>query len=337
MWCGAIILCAIFFIPIWQVTLSAPQYPDPIGMNIWIYKISDMNPNDLKNMNIMNHYIGMDEIPEYIPEFKYIPYILGSMIILGIVISFKRNYYFYLLWFIAMCCLGIIGAYDFWLWEYNYGHNLDPNAAIKFFDDMGNPLSYQPPLIGSKKVLNFVATSIPLLGFYLILLSMFLSLAAFLIEKKENKKSRIKFNKLKLGIVTMICCCFYSCQVNPKEISYGFHECNECKMRIVDNKHGSEIVTKKGKVLFFDSIECMLNNLKQFHENDLKFILTNVYDEPSVLYNANNSTYIISDALKSPMGMNLTAFLSKQAATDYIKKNGGEMYSWDEINSKFLN
>ncbi len=336
MFAGAIILCIIFFIPIWQVTLSAPQYPDPIGMNIWIYKISDMNPNDLKNINLMNHYIGMDEIPEYIPEFKYFPYILGSMIIIGIVIAFKENYYFYFSWFITMCCLGLLGAYDFWLWEYNYGHNLDPNAAIKFFDEMGNPLSYQPPLIGSKKVLNFVATSMPLMGGYLILLSIFLSLAAFHTGKKENKKFTFKSKKLELSLATIIFF-FYSCQVKPKEISYGFHECHECKMRIVDKQHASQIVTTKGKVFLFDSMECMINNINSLNLDNIKYYLTNVYDNPSKLYNAKNSTYIISDKIKSPMGMNLTAFSSEQTAIDFVKKNGGGIISWDELNYKFIN
>jgi copper chaperone NosL len=53
----------------------------------------------------------------------------------------------------------VAGLVDFWLWSYDYGHNLDPTAAIKV-----PGMSYQPPLIGSKQLLNFVATSWPALG-----------------------------------------------------------------------------------------------------------------------------------------------------------------------------
>ena len=145
----------IYFVPIWTVTLEAPQYPEPIGLNIWINKISDMNPNDLKNINLMNHYIGMDEIPEHIPEFDFLPLILGSMIILGFIFIYFNNKKLYAFWFILMTVLGMLGIYDFWLWGHEYGHNLDPNAAIKFVDEFGNPLAYQPPVIGKKNYFKF--------------------------------------------------------------------------------------------------------------------------------------------------------------------------------------
>ena len=59
-----------FFFPFWRITLGAPQYPDPLGMDIWINKITSTNPYDLKNINLMNHYIGMKPIPDYISEFE---------------------------------------------------------------------------------------------------------------------------------------------------------------------------------------------------------------------------------------------------------------------------
>jgi copper chaperone NosL len=49
--------------------------------------------------------------------------------------------------------------YDFWRWEYNYGHNLNPDAAI-----IVPGMAYQPPLIGYKQLLNFGAYSMPDIG-----------------------------------------------------------------------------------------------------------------------------------------------------------------------------
>ena len=330
---ASVILIVVFFIPVWQVTLSAPQYPDPIGMNIWIYKITDMNPNDIKNINLMNHYIGMDPIPEFIPEFKYFPYILGFVIFIGLLFSFIKKHTLYIVWFLIISCLGLLGMYDFWLWEYNFGHNLNPNAAIKFFDEIGNPMSYQPPLIGSKMVLNFNATSMPLFGGYLLFLSTFLSLLAFFIGKKETKQhtsTETKSNKFNYAL-TFIIISLISCEVKPRDIKYGYDECKFCKMRVMDKQHALEIVTVKGKVLIFDSIECMLKKTKEIDENEIKFILTNTYEEPSVLYNAYESTYIISEDILSPMGMNLTAFQDEESAIDFINHNSGEIYNWEEI------
>jgi copper chaperone NosL len=182
---GVLLLGALFVFPLWNISLEAPQYPEAIGMNIHINKIVDMNPGDIKNINIMNHYVGMKEIPEVLPEFKIFPYVILAMMVLGIIIALKLNYKWYLAWFIIMCLLGTAGMYDFYLWEYDYGHTLRENAAIKFQNPDGTPLAYQPPLMGTKTILNFIAYSYPLSGAYLLFTGMFLSLIAFFVGKKE--------------------------------------------------------------------------------------------------------------------------------------------------------
>lgn len=182
---GAILVAALFVFPMWNITLEAPQYPEPIGMDIWITKIADHNPNDVKNINLMNHYVGMKEIPEHIPEFEIFPWVVGVMVVLGIIFGFIGNHKLFLVWFIMMALLGIAGMYDFYLWEYDYGHSLDPKAAIKFTNPDGSPMAYQPPLIGSKLILNFKAISLPMIGAYFLFAGMITSVVAFFVGKKE--------------------------------------------------------------------------------------------------------------------------------------------------------
>ncbi|AWW00045.1 hypothetical protein [Arcticibacterium luteifluviistationis] len=186
MFVGVLLLGSLFVLPLWNISLEAPQYPEAIGMNIHINKIADMNPSDIKNINIMNHYVGMKDIPEVLPEFKIFPYVIIAMMILGLIIAFKLNYKWYLAWFIVMCLLGTAGMYDFYLWEYDYGHTLRENAAIKFQNPDGTPLAYQPPLLGTKTILNFVAHSYPRSGAYLLFTGMLLSLIAFFQGKKGS-------------------------------------------------------------------------------------------------------------------------------------------------------
>ena len=57
----------------------------------------------------------------------------------------------------------ILAGVDFYRWNYEYGHNLDPNAAIKV-----PGMAYQPPLIGYKQLLNFGAYSIPDTGGWML-------------------------------------------------------------------------------------------------------------------------------------------------------------------------
>ena len=184
---GALLILALFFFPLWRITLEAPQYPDPIGMDIWINKITDKEPNDIKNINLMNHYVGMKEIPEHMPEFDLFPYVIGIMSLLGVIVGFVGKRKLYLTWFVIMAILGTMGMYDFYLWEYDYGHDLNPQAAIKFMDAEGNPMAYQPPLIGNETILNFIARSWPQTGAYFLFIGMLLSVIAFYVDKKDDK------------------------------------------------------------------------------------------------------------------------------------------------------
>ena len=139
------------------------------------------------NINIMNHYVGMKYIPESIPEFKIFPVVIIVMSILGLIIGLKANYKWFLGWFIVMVVLASAGIYDFYLWEYDYGHDLDPKAIMKFTNPDGSVMGFQPPLFGTKDILNFRAHSYPQLGGYLLGIGMALSLVAYFIGKKAKR------------------------------------------------------------------------------------------------------------------------------------------------------
>ncbi|WP_456463077.1 hypothetical protein [Lutibacter sp.] len=184
---GSLLLLGLFVFPLWNITLEAPQYPIPLGMDIHINKFEDTHEFDIKNINLMNHYVGMQYIPETIPEFKIFPWAVGIMVILGVIIGLKGNYKLFLVWFIVMSLLGIAGMYDFYLWEHDYGHNLNPKAIMKFTNPDGSIMGFQPPLFGSKDILNFKAHSYPRTGAYLMFVGMLLTVVAFFVGKKESK------------------------------------------------------------------------------------------------------------------------------------------------------
>lgn len=186
---AALLPLGLFLFPLWNITLEAPQYPIPLGMNIHINDFSDMNPHDIKNINLMNHYVGMKYIPEAIPEFKIFPAGIIITTIIGLFIGFKANYKWFLYWFILMVVLSIAGLYDFYLWEHDYGHDLDPKAIMKFTNPDGSIMGFQPPLFGSRDILNFTAHSYPRLGAYFLGAGMGLSFISFFIGKKEKNKS----------------------------------------------------------------------------------------------------------------------------------------------------
>jgi copper chaperone NosL len=180
---AAISLLLIFVFPLWKITLEAPQYPDGLTMYIWINKITGAEPSTLQNINIMNHYIGMKAIePDSIPELTYMPYIALAFAVLALILAFLRKWQINLAWTILLVAAGVLAIYDFYLWEYDYGHNLDSSAAIKI-----EGMAYQPPLFGSKEILNFIAKSYPRLGAALLGISMLLGGVSIYFGVKERK------------------------------------------------------------------------------------------------------------------------------------------------------
>lgn len=191
---GSALLFGLFFYPLWSITLEAPQYPDGIGMYIHLDGLEGHEKHDIQNIDGLNHYIGMRKLPKKneMWEFSVFPKVVGGMAILGIIVGllgfFKKvSYKWFLGWLILMVVLGVLGMIDFNNWMTDYGTNLDPKAIMKMTDKEGNPLSYKPPLFGTKDILNFTAHSYPALGAILMGGGMFLTFIAYFIGFKKTK------------------------------------------------------------------------------------------------------------------------------------------------------
>jgi hypothetical protein len=176
---AAISLLALYVFPLWSVTLTAPQYPEGLGMRIWLDAITGLKPNDLDSINNLNHYIGMKRIvPDAIPELRFMPMIVGIMIGAGLLVAAAGRRWLARVWLGAFLLLAVAGMVDFYRWGYDYGHNLDvENAIIKV-----PGMTYQPPLIGTKQLLNFEATSLPAAGTIIATLALGLGVGALFIR-----------------------------------------------------------------------------------------------------------------------------------------------------------
>ncbi len=185
---AALILIITYFVPLWKIDLNAPQYPEGLGLRIWLNEIGGLKPNDLQSINGLNHYIGMKAIvPESIPELKIMPFIIAFMIFFGLFNAAIGKPVLPKIWVVTFIIIGIVGLIDFYLWGYNYGHNLDPSAPIKV-----PGMTYQPPLIGSKQLLNINAVSLPYTGGYIIFISIILTTIAVYYNSKLLKAEKAK-------------------------------------------------------------------------------------------------------------------------------------------------
>jgi copper chaperone NosL len=106
-------------------------------------------------------------------------------------------------------------------------------------------------------------------------------------------------------------------------------------MTIVDKTHASQVVTKKGKQFKYDAIECMVNDiLKQNNEPELAVMQVANYSNPGEMIKTSEAYFFISKAIQSPMGANLSAVSTKEAAEKIIAEQGGTRISWDELKEK---
>jgi len=147
-------------------------------------------------------------------------------------------------------------------------------------------------------------------------------------------KTFTRFPKVVL-ILGLMLVLLAGCQVGPEPIAYGSDACHFCRMTIVDQQHGAEMVTHKGKVFKFDAVECLLNHLNGVEDQTVALYLVNTYTQPGELEDATGATYLVSEGIPSPMGEFLTAFENEMDVLDAVEKHGGAVYSWAEIRNRF--
>ncbi|EMR03386.1 nitrous oxide reductase accessory protein NosL [Cesiribacter andamanensis] len=232
-------------------------------------------------------------------------------------------------WLGLLAVAGAVGLLDFYLWLREFGTNLDPAAPIKI-----PGMTYIPPFIGPKQLLNFHALSLPAMGSLGVAIPM--ALAGFAVYLDFFRKKRRILNSRQMAYMLGIgvtLACLPGCSVEPQPIAYGQAGCEHCKMTITDPRYGAEIVTTTGKAFFFDSIECMAAYLQE-QEGMLEkaqLLLVTDFKNPQTLIDANTATYLQSEQLPSPMGLYLTALAEGGAAEELQATYAGRTLSWSEV------
>lgn len=318
---AGVFLIISLFIPIWRIELDAPQYPEGLMLQIYANKLG----GNVDIINGLNHYIGMKTLhTEDFLEFTLLPYIIGIFALLSLIISFigKKNHLKILLF--SFIAFGVIAMIDFWRWEYNYGHDLDPNAAI-----IVPGMAYQPPLIGFKQLLNFGAYSIPDIGGWLFITSGLLMLFAFL---KEYGILLKRSHRTAVLIPVILAITISSCSGPGKDpIVINKEHCIYCKMMISDLKYAAEIVTKKGRAYKFDDLICMTAFLKEEPGFQVKDIYVSDFNPPHELHHSTDLNFYITNEHKGPMGGNIIAVYKSNDDSAFIQNTNATPVGWDVI------
>lgn len=178
---AAVLLIPSYLLPLYTMTLYSNQFPD--GLNLYIYSSKleggrSANRDDLREINTLNHYIGMRPLLESdFSEFKWIPLVVGLFFILALrsaVVGKMSNLVDIAVMFLYF---GLFSAWSFLHRLSEYGHNLDPTAAVKV-------PPFMPPIIGSKQMANFTVYSSPGLGSFFLIGFMLLVVVAIWFSRR---------------------------------------------------------------------------------------------------------------------------------------------------------
>ncbi len=323
---AALAIGALLVIPIWRIDLQAPQYPEGLYLQIF----HDRFEGDVRNINGLNHYIGMATIQnDMFPEFAIMRYAFYLLIGWGVVAAVIGRRGALFSWLMALFAYVIWAMWDMYAWGYKYGHDLDPHAAIKV-----EGMAYQPPLFGHKKLLNFDAWSLPDTGGWLLFAVISLACIIWFVEWRWPKRLSGPAMPSPIGIsaVAMVCAIFLSSCGSPGKpaIAFGKVECEYCRMNVMDPQFAAAIVTLKGRTYAFDSPECMVQHVADGRVAEDQVAAWWVCDHArsGELIDATSAFYLHAAELHSPMNGNVAAFANAADRTVAAETHQGEDLDW---------
>lgn len=171
--------------PLWNMTMFAPQYGDGLRLDIHTHGLEGgNNGQDLKEINILNHYIGMRDLSnEDFTEFKWMPFAIGALGLLFLRAAVHGRMAALVDALVLFCYFGGFSLWSFGYKLYQYGHNLAPTAPVKV-----DP--FMPPMFGYKQLANFEVYSYPAPGTYLMIATGALLFGAMFLAWRADRPER---------------------------------------------------------------------------------------------------------------------------------------------------
>jgi copper chaperone NosL len=355
---AALALIPVYFLPLWSIRIVAPQYREGLGMYIGLRDIWGHGEHDITNINIVNHYIGMKPIdPATVDVLTIMPWIVGVLMVAALVVALIGRRKLVAAWLVAFALLGAAGFYEFWSWNYDYGHNLSPDAPIKV-----PGMTYQPPILGYKTLLNFHTSSLPSWGTLFVALSFGLGVAALLRgrrrpEAREEtqangspaRRSRV-VGKLPAAVALLATFvlatgCGPEAQAGgagirlestlaeavPEWATYGMAS-DFCEGVIPDSRFGGELETDT-RVYRFMSAECLAGFVASGEVSDdaIRSVRVIDFNHGERLIDARTAYYVRMQFERSPNGLNIAATQTDKVAASIHYFLGGERLTWDEL------
>lgn len=140
-------------LPLWQMRMEAPQYQDEEALDVMVYP--GAMRGDLAELKVLNSYIGV-HIPEELPQRRWLPAVLVSGALLGLLASFlprtARRWGLLLVPGAVVAALVVAAAQAQWQ-MHQVGHERDEKTRLVGVKD------FTAPLLGRTRVAQFTITA----------------------------------------------------------------------------------------------------------------------------------------------------------------------------------
>jgi copper chaperone NosL len=335
---AAVMLLPAFALPLWSIRIVAPQYNDGLGMYIGVHDIWGHTEHDIQNINILNHYIGMKPIvPAEVDVLQYMPVALAVLAAGALLTALIGRRWAIASWLAGFAVLGAAGFYEFWSWNYDYGHNLSPDAPIKV-----PGMTYQPPIIGSTTLLTIRASSYPSWGTLFVAAAFLLGATAWVMRGHGEQAARLaaglraRFAALgvvMLAAVATACSTGSEAQAAVPAFAPEARACDFCDGDIPAERFGGQLETRNGTTYQFMSVECLAGFIVagRVEADAIRSVQVVDYAHGERLIDATRAHYVRSEQRQSPNGLNLLAAESDVVAHNLHFFFDGARLDWDGV------
>ena len=175
---AALLLLVSIFLPYWEMTLLAPQYPGGLHVTAYVNELT----GDVAEIDGLNHYIGMRPLNEAAKLERSVSVLAIAALALLIAAAVFVHTKWVVLLVLPAILMPVIFLLDLQYWLRDFGLNLDETAALSSAID-----PFVPKVLGRGLIAQFETVAAPGIGLWMAIIASILCIVGLYYHRKAYK------------------------------------------------------------------------------------------------------------------------------------------------------
>ena len=175
---AGLLLIVSVFLPYWQLTLHAPQYPKGLTIQAYINRLT----GDVGEIDGLNHYIGMRPLAEAAQFEKSVAVLAVLAVALLVLAAIFIHTKWVMLLTLPALLFPVLFLADLQFWMADFGRNLDPTAPLSSSVD-----PFVPPVLFEGQIAQFRTWAQPDVGLWLAMAASLVIFAGLVLHRRAYK------------------------------------------------------------------------------------------------------------------------------------------------------